>query len=196
VLVDEVYLEVLHHPPVISSVHYGPQFVVTGSLTKAYGLGGLRCGWILAEPALAERMWRLNDLFAATPVHLAELLSVAAIAGLARLSRRADSLIHANRKALVETLNGHPAIDLVIPPVGTTAFPRLRQGDVAGFCRFLRERFETSVVPGIYFERPEHFRIGLAGDTAMTREGLERLAEALRAWSGVDKFAAVAGLSK
>ncbi len=190
VLVDEVYLEVLHSPPVASSVHYGPQFVATSSLTKAYGLGGLRSGWILAEHALAERMWRLNDLFAATPVHLAELLSVHAMGRLDTLGRRADVLIDANRQALVELLDGHPAIDMVVPPVGTTAFPRLRQGDVAGFFQFLRERYETSVVPGIYFERPEHFRIGLAGNAAMTREGLGRLADALSGWSGQSAIAA------
>ncbi len=182
VLVDEVYLETLHHPPVASSIHLGNQFVVTSSLTKAYGLSGLRCGWILAEPELAERMWRLNDVFGATPVHLAELLSVIAIEQIEKLSRRADGLIEANREALVAALGDHPAIEMRLSPVGTTVFPRLRQGDVDGFCAFLRERYETSVVPGRYFERPEHFRVGLAGDVEMTREGLERLAEALRVW--------------
>jgi aspartate/methionine/tyrosine aminotransferase len=184
VLVDEVYLEALHHPPVPSSIHLGKQFVVTSSLTKAYGLSGLRCGWILAEPELAERMWKLNDLFAATPVHIAELLSVIAIEQIGRLSDEADAIINANRNAFVEALGGHPAIDLRFSPVGTTAFPRLRQGDVAGFSEFLRDRYETSVVPGAYFERPEHFRVGLAGDVEMTHEGLIRLAAALHAWKG------------
>lgn len=184
VLVDEVYLEVLHHPPVPSSIHLGEQFVVSSSLTKAYGLGGLRCGWILAEAGLAERMWRLNDVFAATPVHVAELLSVVAIKQRDKLARRADAILDANRKALVETLGGHPAIDLAIPPSGTTVFPRLCQGDVAGFCEFLRERYETSVVPGVYFERPEYFRVGISGEVEMTREGLSRLAAALHAWKG------------
>ena len=185
VLVDEVYLEVLHHPAVPSAFHYGNHFVSTSSLTKAYGLSGLRCGWILAEPALADRMWRLNDLFAATPVHLAELLSVQAIEQVDVLARRADGLIEENRKSLVEALGGHPAIELAMPSVGTTAFPRLRHGDSAGFCDFLRAEYETSVVPGQYFERPEHFRIGIAGDTEMTREGLSRLAEALTRWPTV-----------
>jgi len=184
VLVDEVYLEALHHPPVASSIHYGKQFVVTSSLTKAYGLSGLRCGWILAEPELAERIWRLNDVFSATPVYLAEQLSVLAIAQLDKLSRRADALLDANRKALVETLGSHPAIELTIPPLGTTVFPRLIQGDVAGFCDFLREKYETSVVPGVYFERPEHFRVGIPGEIEMTREGLSRLAAALHEWRG------------
>jgi aspartate/methionine/tyrosine aminotransferase len=184
VLVDEVYLELLHNPPVPSSIHLGNQFVVTSSLTKAYGMSGLRCGWILADPELAERMWRLNDVFAATSVYLAELLSIVAIEQVEKLTRRADALLDANRKALIETLGGHPAIELTIPPLGTTVFPRLIQGDVAGFCEFLREKYETSVVPGVYFERPEHFRVGIPGDIEMTREGLTRLAAALHEWKG------------
>jgi aspartate/methionine/tyrosine aminotransferase len=182
VLVDEVYLECLHHPPATSAIHFGHQFVVTSSLTKAYGLSGLRCGWILAEPKLAERMWRLNDLFAATPVHIAELLSVMAIEQIERFARRGNGLIEANRRAMVGALEGHPAIEFPTASVGTTIFPRLRQGDVASFCEFLREEYETSVVPGSFFERPRHFRVGLAGDVEMTREGLSRLARALTAW--------------
>jgi aspartate/methionine/tyrosine aminotransferase len=184
VLVDEVYLECLHHPPVTSSFHYGEHFVVTSSLTKAYGLSGLRCGWILAEPELAERMWRLNDLFAATAVHIAELLSVVAIEQIDNFARRADLLIEANRSAMIAALGGHPAIELSIPSVGTTVFPRLRRGEVAAFCQFLRDGYDTSVVPGSYFERPQHFRVGLAGDVEMTHEGLNRLAHALEAWQG------------
>jgi hypothetical protein len=188
VLVDEVYLECLHHPPATSSIHFGDNFVVTSSLTKAYGLSGLRCGWILAEAALAERMWRLNDLFSATPVHIAELLSVKAIEQIEKFARRGDALIETNRSAMAEALEEHPAIEFANPGVGTTIFPRLRQGDVAEFCEFLRDEYETSVVPGSYFERPRHFRIGLTGEVEMTREGLNRLAQALTVWQ--DKTAA------
>ena len=184
VLVDEVYLEALHHPPVPTSFLLGNQFVVTSSLTKAYGLSGLRCGWILAEPELAAHMWRLNDLFGASAVHVSELLSIFAIEQLDRIAKRADALIETNRGELRKALEGHPAIDLTIPPVGTTAFPRLRNGDVHKFSQFLRERYETSVVPGSYFERPQHFRIGIAGNVEMTREGLTRLASALHEWKG------------
>jgi aspartate/methionine/tyrosine aminotransferase len=182
VLVDEVYLECLHHPPALSAFHLGDHFVVTSSLTKAYGLSGLRCGWILAEAKLAERMWRLNDLFAATPVHIAELLSLIAIEQIEGLVRRGDALIEANRRAMTSVLAGHSALELFVSPVGTTVFPRLRQGDVANFCHFLSERYDTSVVPGSYFERPQHIRVGLAGDVEMTGEGLSRLARALTEW--------------
>jgi aspartate/methionine/tyrosine aminotransferase len=49
VLVDEVYLETLFDQPWKSAFHLGPNFVITSSLTKAYGLSGIRCGWILAQ---------------------------------------------------------------------------------------------------------------------------------------------------
>jgi aspartate/methionine/tyrosine aminotransferase len=78
VLVDEVYLEALFDGSP-SAFHLGREFIVTSSLTKAYGLSGLRCGWILAEPELAESMRRLNDLFCVIPPHSAELLSVIAL---------------------------------------------------------------------------------------------------------------------
>ena len=56
VLVDEVYLEALavRGRPSGSAAHLGPEFVVTSSLTKAYGLSGLRCGWAVADPDLAR----------------------------------------------------------------------------------------------------------------------------------------------
>ncbi len=43
----------------------------------------------------------------------------------------------------------------------------------------LREKYETSVVPGSYFDMPQHFRVGIGGDPEMTRAGLDRLALAL-----------------
>src|ERR1700733_11220401 len=63
VLVDEVYLEMRFDPGTQCAFYYGDEFITTSSLTKAYGLSGLRCGWILAASELAERMWRLSDLF-------------------------------------------------------------------------------------------------------------------------------------
>ena len=58
VLVDEVYAEAQHDdaPLPIAAARLGDVFVTTNSLTKAYGLAGLRCGWILASPEIAERI--------------------------------------------------------------------------------------------------------------------------------------------
>ena len=182
VLVDEVYLDMVYDQPPRSSFHLGSNFVVTTSLTKAYGLSGLRCGWILAQPDTAKRMWRLNDLFAASPVHPGELLSVVALDLLDKINARARKLLETNRKALDAFFSGRGDLGGFRGPWGTVCFPRLKQGSVEEFCEFLRARYQTSVVPGRFFEMPEHFRIGIGGDPAMTAEALQRLAAALDAW--------------
>ncbi len=179
VLVDEVYLEAVFEQPTRSAFHLGPQFVITNSLTKAYGLSGLRCGWVLAEPVLAERIWKINDLYAATRVHAGERLSVLAFEHLPRIAQRAKAILDINRKRFHAWLDSHRQVECFRPPYGTVAAPKLRRGTVAEFCVLLREKYETSVVPGGFFEMPQHFRVGLGGDPEMTAAGLERLGKAL-----------------
>jgi aspartate/methionine/tyrosine aminotransferase len=179
VLIDEVYLEALFDRAPRSAFHLGPQFVTTSSLTKAYGLSGLRCGWVLAERDLAERIWRLNDLFGNIPAHPAERLSVVALAKLDRIADRARSLIEPNREALNRFLDSRDDLEAVRPGAGTTVAPRLKRGGADELIALLREKYETSVVPGRFFEMPEHFRIGIGCDGAMFAEGLKRLAAAL-----------------
>jgi aspartate/methionine/tyrosine aminotransferase len=179
VLVDEVYLEEFHGQRPRTAFLLGDQFVVTSSLTKAFGLSGLRCGWVLAEQELAERMWRINDLYAATPAHPAELLSVIALDHLGQIAERAKNLLQENRRSLDAFLDSRTDLDFYRPEQGTIVFPKLRSGNVEAFVRLLREKYETSVVPGSYFDMPQHFRIGIGGDSEMTRTGLERLANAL-----------------
>ncbi|MGB7434189.1 MAG: aminotransferase class I/II-fold pyridoxal phosphate-dependent enzyme [Candidatus Acidiferrum sp.] len=179
VLVDEVYLQMLFDQPTRSSVHLGPQFVATSSLTKAYGLSGLRCGWILAEPQLTERMWKLNDLFGAVSVYAGELLSVLALDQLDKIAARAKKLLDANHAAFETTLAHRTDLKFADVKHGTIRFPRLQRGSVDEFCQRLRDQYQTSVVPGRFFEMPAHFRIGLGGNSAVTAQGLEQVATAL-----------------
>jgi len=192
VLIDEVYLEMLFGKPApfcfpigngIAGAKENP-FIVTSSLTKVYGLSGLRCGWILAAPGLARRMWLLNDLFAATGAHPAERLSVTALDHLEKFRERARSLLTANRALLDSFLDSRHDLECFRPPAGTVVFPRLPHScDPEAFFQLLREKFETSVVPGSFFEMPRHFRIGIGGDTPTLRAALERLSSALDAFA-------------
>jgi len=179
VLVDEVYLEAVFDRPIRSAFHLGEHFVVTNSLTKAYGLSGLRCGWILAKPALDRRIWRINDLYSATPAHPAELLSVIAIDNLEKVAKRARTLLDANRKHLNEFLDSRSDIECIPPEYGTVAFPRLKKGSVDALFELLQRKYETSIVPGRFFEMPQHFRVGICNPEEITAEGLRRLGLAL-----------------
>jgi len=118
VLVDEVYLESFYENRPKPAFHYGEHFVVTSSLTKAFGLSGIRCGWVLSSPQLAHRMWRINDLYAATPAHPAELISVIALEHLDKVAARAKALLEVNRKALNEFLDAQTTLDVYRPWTG------------------------------------------------------------------------------
>jgi aspartate/methionine/tyrosine aminotransferase len=179
VLVDEVYLDAAFARAPRSALRLGQQFIITNSLTKVYGLSGLRCGWIVAAPELARRMWRLNDLFGVNAAHPAERLSVIALDNIDQIAGRSRSLLKANRALLRSFLDSRNDLRAVWPEAGTMVFPRVSSGSAEPFCERLRESYDTSVVPGSFFEMPGHFRIGVGGETAMVAEGLQRLAAAL-----------------
>ncbi len=186
VLVDEVYLEMLFDKSVPFCFAIGQSiaaddnpFIVTSSLTKVYGLSGLRCGWVLASPALAKRMWLLNDLYGAVAAHPAERMSVMAFDHLDQFRDRARTLLATNRALIDSFLNSQNDLECFRPVAGTVVFPRLSHGDPEIFFGLLREKYETTVVPGSFFEMPRNFRIGIGGDTAGLRAGLERLSGAL-----------------
>ena len=178
VLVDEVYLDAVYEDTPRSSFHLGPEFVVTSSLTKIYGVSGLRAGWILARPELADRMRRLNDIYGATPAFPAEQLAVAVFENLEIPRERARRVVEADRAALARFLADH-ADRFSAPKTewGTTCFIRLREGDVDEFLGRLRAGHETSAVPGRFFETPSSFRIGMGQDSEMFAEGLRRLSQ-------------------
>jgi aspartate/methionine/tyrosine aminotransferase len=187
VLVDEVYLDMLFGGsapycfPIgwsIASVADNP-FIVTNSLTKVYGLSGLRCGWVLAAPEPAKRMWLLNDLYGAVAAHAAERMSVIAFDHLAQFRERARALLTANRVVTDAFLDSRSDLECFRPAAGTVFFPRLTHGDPQAFFQLLRDKYETSVVPGTFFEMPQHFRVGIGGETTGLRAGLERLGAAL-----------------
>jgi aspartate/methionine/tyrosine aminotransferase len=179
VLVDEVYLDAVYDDTPRTSFHLGPEFVVTSSLTKVYGVSGLRCGWILAQPELAWNMRRLNDLYSATPVFPSELLSLAAFQHLDLLRERARRIVEADRKRLRDFLKQQSALSAVETEWGTTSFPRSINGKADAFLARLQMEFDTSAVPGRFFEMPDHFRIGMGVNTEMFAEGLNRISYAL-----------------
>ena len=177
VLVDEVYLD--DAAGARTSALLGPEFVVTSSLTKIYGLSGLRAGWILAEPDLAERMWRLNDLMGVNQAHQGERLACFAFAHLAEIAAGNAERLAANRALFDAFVADRADLDCMPSAHGLTAFPRWAGGDAQVLDDRLRDRFDAGIVPGHWFELPDRFRVGLSGDTGVLEQSLGRLGEGL-----------------
>lgn len=182
VLVDEVYLDALFEQTPETCFKLGSEFMATNSLTKVYGLSGLRCGWIVAEPDLIRGIYRLNDLFGVNNPYVTDQLSCIALAELDRIREWSRELLGRNRKIAADFLAAVPELEAEAPAAGTVLFLSIKE-DVASFCQLLRERYDTIVTPGHFFGAPDRIRIGIGGDTAMLREGLSRIQEAISASS-------------
>jgi aspartate/methionine/tyrosine aminotransferase len=184
VLVDEVYLDAADGS-VVPAARLGDAFLSTSSLTKSYGLSGLRSGWILSSPATAERLRRAKDVVDGTGPIVTERLSALAFQQLDHLIARSKALLDANGGIVRAFLRSRPELDWVDPRGGTVVFPRLRTPeDTSTFAQRLLQERETAVVPGRFFEAPAHFRLGFGGLTDPLRHGLDALGAALdaRAW--------------
>ncbi|MEO5762845.1 MAG: aminotransferase class I/II-fold pyridoxal phosphate-dependent enzyme, partial [Vicinamibacteria bacterium] len=199
VLVDEVYLDVtnLIHGSLAASEasataravgRYTPAALVgdrllsISSLTKSYGLGGLRCGWIIAAPDLAERARRVRDVIDNIGAAPADRLSVLAFSQLDQLAQRAQMHVSKNLAIALSFFAHHPNLELAAPMEATIVFPRMSEvADTDAFVDRLFAEHGVAVVPGRFFGARNHIRISLAGRTDVLAEGLDRLTRALSA---------------
>jgi aspartate/methionine/tyrosine aminotransferase len=175
VLVDEVYLDTATFPGVFGTppapslaeltvARRGAPFVATSSLTKSYGLSGLRCGWAVAPPPLAAAMRRARGVIDAVAPFATDLLAAHACRRLDRLARRAGGILRPNLAALARFVADRPALEWTPPRGGNVAFPRVAGVDDTGpLCRSLLEESGVAVVPGALFGAPRHLRISFGG---------------------------------
>jgi hypothetical protein len=85
---------------------------------------------------------------------------------------------------LRELLAARKELEYFWPEYGTVVFPRLRKGNADDLCDFLRKDFDTSVVPGRFFDAPDHIRIGVGLPTEAVRDALQQLGKGLDAFRG------------
>jgi aspartate/methionine/tyrosine aminotransferase len=184
-LVDEVYLDGARLAAggtgiARSAAALDGSIFVTSSLTKSYGLAGLRCGWIIAPPGQSDRLRRTRDVVYNAGSAPADLLAEVAFAHLPRLAERARRLLTTNLDRAHRFLAATPRIEVAIPPRSSVFFPRIRgMADAAPFIAKLLDTAGVAVAPGRFFDAPAHFRISLAGPTDRLDAGLSAITTAL-----------------
>jgi aspartate/methionine/tyrosine aminotransferase len=174
ILVDEVYLDLAfpgHRPAATLS----PAFVSTNSLTKAYGLASLRCGWTLASSEVTEKIRRARDVVDVWGPMPSDRIAVVAFRNIERLAERARRIVESNAPLVVSFLAGRKELECTLSHA-TIAFPRFADGrDSRPFVERLFLERGVAVVPGTFFDSPSHFRISFGGETALLERGLEAI---------------------
>ncbi|MCH7525915.1 MAG: pyridoxal phosphate-dependent aminotransferase [Planctomycetes bacterium] len=166
-----------------SAASLGPHVLTTSSLTKVYGLGGLRAGWILGSPEQIERAQCVMDHLSVDLPAPTTSLSIHAFKRLDRLAERTRAIYQHAHPVLSQWLSSRADLTGYGDAGATFAYLRLPAGtDADAFCQFLREEHDTQIVPGSFFGASDHIRIGFGvppEKIADLREGLSRVGHAL-----------------
>jgi len=174
---DEVYRELEHDPasrlPAACDLY--ERAVSLGSVSKTYGLPGLRTGWIacrdgaLREAAIAVKLY--TTICSSAP---SELLSALALRHRERLVERNRALVLENL-ALADAFVARHAerVDWVRPEASPIGFPRLQAPDTFAFCERLAAEAGVLLLPGEVYDEPGHVRLGLG--RRGTAEAFDRL---------------------
>lgn len=177
VLVDEVYRDLLAGPVGTAFDPDGP-FVVTSSLTKAYGLSALRAGWALAPAGLVPRLAGARDHV------LGAALEPGWSLGARFVAEAADAVLGRSRARAAEAaarlgtfLDAHPGWRAVRPDAAAVAFlePPPALGPVDALCERLLADHGVVAAPGAYFGDPARLRLGLTAPPEHLDRGLAAL---------------------
>ena len=192
-LCDEVYRLLAEDPqPPVAS--YGRHGISTTSLTKAYGLAGLRFGWIAGPEAVVERAWQWKDYTTISPSLFGQHVAKQA------LGRREDRILSENRELASE--HRDRVADWVdehdldwLDPVGVNAFVTVPEGfdDAEAFCRTVVEEASVVLAPGNLFGFPDRFRIGFGLPTEELEDGLDRVSRVIEDHAAETDSAATTG---
>lgn len=182
----EVYMEYVPNERRVHACECAPNGVTIGSLTKAYGLGALRIGWIILGEGLVRERQHLVDM-----AYLAYVDPPTAVLRGARLALdRLPELLQPLRRIERESrphwarwLKETERVESSVPEFGLIAFPRIRGvHDTLGFSEFLAKEHGVDVVPGEFFGMPGHIRVGCGIPEATLVEGLARLSRGIQSW--------------
>jgi aspartate/methionine/tyrosine aminotransferase len=180
-LCDEVYRQLADDPlPPVASL--GDRGVSTTSLSKAYGLAGLRFGWLVAAREVADAARRWKDYTTISPSQFGQHVARQALGRReATILAESHALARENRAIVADWLDDH---DLTWhSPTGVVGFPTVpdRFPDGESFCRAVVDRESVVLAPGECFGHPDRFRIGFGLPTDELHEGLDRVGRVIEA---------------
>lgn len=177
--VDEVYRDFLEGP--VGTIYRpGAPVVVASSLTKVYGMGGLRAGWLLGASDLLTRASRVVNLLHVNDPYPVLPFIEAAWDSVERLRELGLECSRSGQGLLRGWMAGRPELSWVEPDGGLCAFPRLPSG-LSGteVMESLKREEGVLVVPGRFFEDDRHVRIGVGAGPDVVRQGLPALGRLL-----------------
>lgn len=155
--------------------------IATGSMSKAFGMSGLRIGWIAAPREVLGSIRNTRYYTTVCPPNIDQAIAAIAHRHRNRMLERNQAVVDRNYAVLLEWMEKHEGIfDWAKPQGGPVTFPRfVANVDVDKFCRELVEEHSVLIAPGGYaFDSSGFIRIGY-GEALDFKAGLEIVSKAI-----------------
>lgn len=186
-LADETYRDtcfITSYPPIASM---SSKVISVSSLSKAFGLPGLRMGWVITrDEALMEQLLAAKEMIYISNAVLDEEVAWQFYRQKQQFAAEINQKAMDNFRLFSAWLQQTPALEYVLPQGGVVCFPRFKNPaaiDTARFYHTLLQQYKTMIGPGHWFSMPDHYmRIGFGWPTkAALEQGLEHIGKAIEA---------------
>lgn len=150
------------------------RLLVTGGLSKAYGLPGLRIGWIVGPTDITPELWARKDYTTISPGALSDVLARKALANRGKILARTRRILQENYPVLDSWVRKNETLSLVPPRAGAIAY--LRYAYKVNSTRLvfrLKDEQGVLIVPGDHFGMDGFLRVGFGSEPQDLRAGLE-----------------------
>jgi aspartate/methionine/tyrosine aminotransferase len=158
--------------------------IITNGLSKAYGLPGLRIGWVVAPPELIAQLWSYHDYTTIGAGMMSNFLAAIALSpGVREKILGRTRKILQNNYPILETWIGNHAdlFSMIEPQAGAIAYFRYNLPvNSTQLVEKLRDEKSVLVVPGDHFGMGRYLRIGYGSPAEYLTAGLDRTADLLR----------------
>jgi aspartate/methionine/tyrosine aminotransferase len=184
-LSDEVYQGAEREGPRTQSL-WGSyeKTLVTNGLSKAYGLPGLRIGWLVGPPKMVEELMSYHDYLTLTPTMLSDRLARLVLEKRRReeILLRTREILQTNYPAVRDWIEAHGSLFSHVPPAaGAICYLRYAlKVNSTELVERLRKEKSVLLVPGDMFGMDGYVRIGIGPPTEYLLAGLDRFDDLLR----------------
>ncbi|MBD3158349.1 MAG: aminotransferase class I/II-fold pyridoxal phosphate-dependent enzyme [Candidatus Lokiarchaeota archaeon] len=180
-MVDETYRDLTFREPPRQAATLSLSAISITSMSKVYGLPGIRIGWAIAEEPVIQAIRTVREQITICNSALGEAIAIEVLRQRDAILGEMETMLSQNYAILKDWMEEQSWLEWVEPEGGMVCAPWLANGEsTKKLCQLLVKKYRTFTVPGYGLEMDKHLRIGFGGEKEELIEGLNRLEKALK----------------
>ncbi|TFF94226.1 aminotransferase class I/II-fold pyridoxal phosphate-dependent enzyme [Candidatus Thorarchaeota archaeon] len=179
-MVDETYRDLSFEDPPPAAATLGDRAISLTSMSKTWGLPGIRIGWAVADESVVQAIRAIREQITICNSSIGEAIAKSVLEKRQEVLAGMRKSMLSNYNILKDWMQDQKWLEWIEPKSGVVCAPRLRNGEGTDrLCELLVTKYRTFTVPGSTMELDGHFRLGFGGEQEELVEGLAQLKKAL-----------------